>query len=616
MAEPGTQNIDASVARTAALSENAQRVLEATSANHSQEQSNRFQFGRQAREAVTSAPRPLKTLGTLSEKFGKQAASAEIPGKKIAEERDASMVSRSGDKTLGLKEDARASTIDTAGKVARRVIENGSLVGIDPAVLVDLRASMMELIPEIADVPLTDPGLIEAFADANIRDPEVLQAIVRRYKEIQSREIPEDIKPAQEAKAKADKALSEAEAAQKKLNGEKTRLAERQESLDVDNDDLNSDNQKLLGLRAKRPDVAKKRVDGDIERAEEKLAKVKAKRDSNPQDTNLEAEVRAAEAEANRLYGARDGYQAEISEIVKLEGERARLTRDIAKNAEQLSLANEALEAAKDTQRTVDVNLTDVRGRRVGFETEYANDYKNIVRDSIIEVNDKRVQEVNEAYRAGVIKDAENAGTQVDKAMAASVTARYSRTVGPGRVITGRNGGLKFFRVTRTSETVVDVNRAKDDVQFILLREGTNGPYQILRSELIKIHGRTNPIVDQLMANNEFADKWAMEFGQAALNTYLQNGGNLSEGQSRYISQRPLGMEIVNRAMQNKNVQAAENEMKQKNELPSGGFAEAVSTEKGKKHIALILKIAAGAMGPAAAAVVGSAAQTATGKGH
>ncbi len=617
--EPGAQNIDVGVARVAALAPDAQKVLEASRWVHSPEQQARFEQARRtrevadkrAREAVDSSPKPLVTL---AERLGVGKKMSEIPSRQVAEERDASIVHRSGDWTQAARENARADTISDAGEVTRHIVENGTLAGLDPAVLVDLRATMMELIPEIADVPLTDPALIEAFADANIRDPEVFKVILRRYKELQAREVPEEITLAQEAKAKSDRAFAEAEAKQRKLSEEQARLAERKVSLDPENDDPTSDNQRLIALRATRPDDRMGRVQGDITRAEKRLVEAKKRLESAPSDTEAEEAVRAAETEANRLIGEREGIQRDIDTIKTLTDERGRVDSAIPKNAEALRLAEEALQLARDRRNAIDTSFTEVRGDRIDFESDYANDYKNLIRDSIIEVNDRRTQEIN----ARLIEEAEKSGNDLDRFMATRLSKRYTRTIPPGSLINERKGKLGFFRRVKTAEVVPDVEKAKRDVETHLLTDGGYGPVGLLRLELGKAYGEGNPRIAELMADPAFVKKWSVEVAVTALNAYQQNGGKLNEGQARFIASKGLiGPEILSTLLSRQEVQATEAEMKQKGELPPEGFKGALATEEGKKKfLALIFRIASGTMGPAAAAVVGSAAQTATGKGH
>ncbi len=78
-----------------------------------------------------------------------------------------------------------------------------------------------------------------------------------------------------------------------------------------------------------------------------------------------------------------------------------------------------------------------------------------------------------------------------------------------------------------------------------------------------------------------------------------------------------MGESIIAKYRKSKEVLEYETALKEKGERPPGGLDVALATEEGKKkYLALIFRIAAGAMGPGFAAVVGSAAQTATGKGH
>ncbi len=608
--EPGAATVDIGIARAAALPEAAQRVLETSSSAHSPEQATRFALGRQARDAVESSPKPLKTLTTLAERFGKK--TPEIPPRDIAEAKDRSVVA---DNIGPLdRELARASTIETAGAVARHIIENGSLNGIDPSILGDLRSTMAELIPEIADVPITDAHMLDLFANANITDPEVMQVIIRKYKEIQAREVPEDIVTAREAKAKADRALEEAEARQRKLKDEHARLSERQESLDPENEDPDSDNQRLIRLRATRPEDRLTRAQGDVKRAEARLVEAKKKFESNPTDPQAKAEMDAAEAEADRLIGVREGIQRDIDTITSLTEERGRVGRAIPKNAEQLEAAEQALQTAKDRAAAIDTAYTTIKGDRIDFETDYANDYKNLVRDAIIEVNDRRAAEINER----LVADAEKSGNETERFIAARLAKRYTRTIPPGALVNERSGRFGFFRRVKTAEVVPDVEKARRDVETHLLTDGGYGPIGLLKLELMKAYNGDEAKVDGMMADPAFVKKWSVEIAITALNAYQQNGGKLNEGQARFIASKGLiGPEILSALMSKSEVKATEAEMKQKGELPPEGFNGALTTEEGKKkYLALIFKIASGTMGPAAAAVVGAAAQTAHGGGH
>ena len=235
MPEPGVPNVpqvDARVSRSAALRPESRGIL--AHGVRSPEQATILQQADQANLLIdNNPPRPLDTVRSLGELFGrKPAKSTEAAPRAQVEKRDATIVSKSGDPNLSAAESVKESQILVAGEVARRIIETRSLDSIrDTGNITQQIEALKILFPEIAGISLDDPNLIIAFANSELKNDQVFEAFVRRYNELQNREIPSDSKEAQEVVGKAAKAKAEAEARQRTASIEEARLAERRASL-------------------------------------------------------------------------------------------------------------------------------------------------------------------------------------------------------------------------------------------------------------------------------------------------------------------------------------------------------------------------------------------------
>ncbi|GEM_PF-3568140 len=594
--EPGVPNLDVQVARTAALSETSQRALE-VNAPTSQEQDSRHTLAREVRARVEASPKPL---GTLAERFGVSST----PPKEVAQQRARSLVSKDSGLSPQAQQEAvvRSNAIQTAEAVARSIVDVGGINYQNPDTFAQLQTSIRDLIPEITDVQLTSDQVL-AFADALIKDPEIFQAIVRRYNELQSREAPKEVAEALEAKAKADKAFSEAEAAKSKAEGEKSRLEERQASLDPENNDPDSDNQRLVKLDASTPQVRYERKQRDYTRAEKNLDALKARYGNNPTDQTQLAEIQAAEADADSLYGELGKIQQDIAEQARLTKERRDLPGKIAANDKALEAVTTTYGEAKNNQGKADTDLSLARGSRVDFESDYLSDLGNIVRDSAIEVIDSRVQKINQANNQRLVEEARSGGNKVDEDMTRSLGSKYLKR----KTVKERTGIVRRKTTTR-EDFEVDSQRAEADVKGLLSANST-GTRALVETALTDVftpkdaQGNATGPVNQAEVNRHLNDpafmaRWGAELGIHAIKSYLQTGGKITDGQARYIDAQPWGKGVRQKAMASPEVAAYEAALKEKGALPPGGINEALSTEEGrKKHLALIFKIAAGIVG-------------------
>ena len=612
--EPVPATVDASTAMLTTLSEGAQRSLE-VNAPVSQEQANRHAEANEIRPFLNTDQDPLQALENAFVK-------SSIPSREAAEQRARAMVFREASEPVDVKQkaDLRSAEITAAESVARYIVDNGTITqpdgnsaNIDGNYLAQLQTSIRLLASRLTDSQLT-PDQVLLFADQLARDPEILTVLVQKYAELQSREVPPDLTAALEAKAKADKVLSDANAAKAKAEGERGRLGERDKSLNEEN---GSDNKRLAELEASQPQLRLERDQRDYARAEKAFDALNAKYGSKP-TPDQQTEIEAAEADANRLYGKLSKTQQEITEQTTLKNEKKELPARITASDRALEDATRAFEQARDEQGRLDAEYSLAKGRRINFENQYRDSAVNLLRDSALQVMRSRIVRVNNANQARVLQEANASNGKLGPEMSRSMSRRYLKRV-PEKEVRGKY--LKWRKTTVPEDFVTDGARVEADFKR-LFDESRPGIVGLVEETLIDAftpkdaQGKpTGPPemakVDRNLTDPAFMAHWGPEVGRHVIDMYIQTGGMPSEGQYRYIEAQPWGREIVRRVIKTPEVAAFEAELKQKGELP-GGLEQAIATEKGKSLIGLIFQIAAGTMGAGAA----SALATATGKGR
>ncbi len=523
--EPGVPNVPqvkVEVSRITALSPESQGLL--AGAVRSPEQAAIIQQANEARGLlVQDPPRPLRTVSSLTELFGnKSTKSAEaVTPRAQAEKRDASIVSRSGNESLAIfdgdqasAEGVRQAQIIIAGEVARKIIETRSLSGRDISNISGQVEALKSLFQEMTGFTIDDPNLIVALANSELgKKDQVFEALVRRYNEIQSREIPPDTKEAQEIVDRVARANSEAAARQSTARAEETRLAERRASLLPEPGRDGELRDKLAALEARG-------LDGELKLAKRLLDKAENEWLSRAESGADPVQVQAAKAEFEAKTAAYGQLQKDIVTRNKLAEERdGGLDSAIAKNKSNREQADNDVATAEAALKQAQANLKAIRDNRLGFETEYARDLVELLPAAIAEVNDAEQEVINNR----LVEEAQKSGSEMDKFMTARVKAAYHRTIPKGFLITEKTGRFGFGRRTKTEEVIPDVFKAREDVVFHLLSANGKGPAKILERELLRAYNGNQAEVNKLMSDHDFVVKWSTELAFNAINMHLLN---------------------------------------------------------------------------------------------
>lgn len=578
---------------------------------------------------LKDSPKPLGFLAN-------EASKAPLPSRQSAAE-NARLVMKSGDPRYEVGDSARAYRSVMAEAVARHIAENRTLDGIIgmnvdvggtimPVDLNTVAESMTRLMPDIVGFQMTPKGVYEAV-NSYLSNPRTREIFLRNYAQWHSEQIPDEVTPVhqayQEAWQKSEKARARGERASKRQEG----VEAIRRSLDPDNPDPNSDYHRFDRLSRKSPrqlGADADRAEGTYDSAEAKLNEaIRRYGTDEPDDSAAREQVGRLREIADQALTRMEQAQRDWEDYQKIKRSVDTLDADAKSAQAESDEAENAFQIARGDVARQRALVQTVEAQRRSMDESRVTRLENMVADSIREANIERAREINAAHAGDTPQEQTASGQEYERGVSI-VKSRYQRVIKAGGFVpdeTRRSG----MRKIKTDEIVTDVVRAKKDVEERLLSSQGDGPRGILREMLMWQYrgskaedGTSNTVgkVDEIMSDTEFCKTWEVAIGRTAMDIYLQNGGEITQGQADFLALRPRGREIIEAAIKHPLNKKLESEMKQIGELPQGGLSEAIKDEKNKGLILKILNVAAGTMLPTVGAAGAAVAGTAKGKGH
>ena len=482
--------------------------------------------------------------------------------------------------------------------------------------------------PDIVSFQMTPEGVYQAM-NSYLSDPKTRDIFLKRYSEWHSEQIPDEVTPAhqafEEAWQKSEKARVRGEKASKRQES----IDQRRRSLDPDNPDPNSDYHRLEELSRLRDNPSNLRSSANrsetaYDAAEQKLEEaIRRHGTDEPTDSAARTELGRLRTNADQARERSERAQKDWVDYQRIKRSMDTLDADTQSAETELAEAENAFQIAGGEVARQRALVQTVEAQRRSIDESRVTRLENMAADAIREANIEKAREIN-ASHAGDTPDEQTASGRDHEQGVNMVKSRYQRVIEAGFFVPdkSRRSGM---RKIKTDEVVTDVVRARIDVESRILSATGDGPRGILREMLMWQHrdardpdgkSLTVDTVSRIMSDPKFCKTWEVEIGRTAMDIYIQNGGEITQGQADFLALRPRGREIIEAAIKHPLARQMEAEMKQKGELPQGGFSEALNDEKNKGLISIILKLAAGTILPTAGAAGAAVVGTATGKGR